>query len=118
MKHLQRYIDLHFDDHTTLSLEGAVAESLSYAVVNNEVFVGFYLNWLAREATYLEDANLLLSHLSVAGYASSFAEYSINKYRNQPVPNPLAKDKWTKRMSTITAIKSEHHFKLGKSTFM
>lgn len=83
LKHLQRYIDSHYDRHPGILDKNMKANNLPYAVISNEDFVGFYLDWLARHATHLDNKDKLLSHSSVAGYASSFGEYYINKYRNR-----------------------------------
>ena len=36
--------------------------NLQYSIVDNEEFVGCYINFLANEATHLDNSELLLAH--------------------------------------------------------
>ena len=110
LKHLQTYIDLHHSHHDGIT-EDTVAKELSYELVCNEDFVGCYIKWLADSATYLNDKKELLAHSSSLGYASSFSEFFLNKYCDYPVPPPLMKEKWTKKITLITTIEADYCFK-------
>lgn len=84
LKHLQRFITLHHAQFTPIGItEQTNASELTYEQVNNEDFWGFFLDYLARFAKYLDGQDKLLAHSSVAGYASSTAEYYINLYRDR-----------------------------------
>jgi hypothetical protein len=114
IKHLQVFLTKHGGKYNALGISASTdAGELSYKQVSNEDFVGQYLNYLARHATWLNDPNKLLSLASAVGMASAFAEYYIDKYRNHPIPPSLVKDKWSKRLALITTIKVEHHYKTG-----
>jgi hypothetical protein len=55
--------------------------------------------------------NDILAHATVLSYASTFAEYYINKYKEFNIPKPLQKELWTKKLSQLTKLKSNYHHK-------
>ena len=112
LKHLQSYIDKHYSHHPGLARD-TVAEELPHEFVCSEEFVGCYLKWIADDARYLKHDELL-AHSSCLGYASSFSEYFLNKYRSRPVPLTLSKEKWSKKIALITTIKADYCFRERK----
>lgn len=53
----------------------------------------------------------ILKHASVLSYASTFAEFYINKYREHRIPRPLQKETWVKKLAQLTKLKSNYHHK-------
>ena len=111
LKHLQKYIDGFHQHHVDIGLsDNSLADELPYRVVCNDNFVGCFLTWLAKEGTYLISPTLL-KHSCCLGYASTFAEFYINKYRQLDTPRPFCKELWVKQLAQITSIKADYCYR-------
>ena len=115
-KHLAIFIEKYQSQFSNLLPSCPDPSNLPYDVVNNEEFVGCFVNYLASEATPLDKSkDELLSLATVAGYASSFCTYYLHHYRNEEKgpPNPLRSDLWHRKMAKLTQCKQDHHHKMG-----
>lgn len=117
LKHLQVFIDKYKDSPNLAKLELGKFDPyrLPYDVINNEEFVGCYVNFLATEALYLDGSNKLIGHSTASGYASTFCTYYLNYYRDSLAgpPLPLRHESWPRKMSLLTQRKQDYHNKNG-----
>ena len=89
--HLHIFIQNNHDQFPHLGInESTDADELPYAVVNDDDFVGKYLDWLAKDATKLEDPEKKLMLNSILGYASSFKDYYTKKILEQTNTHPIS----------------------------
>ena len=85
LRHLQSYLNDNHQHHSDIGLnESSIAEELPYEVICNDKFVGWYVNWLSRDAKKF-DGSGLLAYKTAIGYASSFMEFYRSKYREKYV---------------------------------
>ena len=89
------------------------ADELPYDVVNDDDFVGRYLMWLASDAAPLGKPSERLMLETVLGYAASFKEHYIEKYRKQPCPLPFQDKRWSVYLSKMSVIKAAYCFNKG-----
>jgi hypothetical protein len=112
-KHLGIFIEKYYQSHSHLGLkQDSCPDNLPFHVIDNDEFVGQFLNFLAKEATWIEDSNKLLSLKSAVCYASAFKMFYLNHFRSERrTPKPLQEQSWTVKTRLITQIKGDHHRK-------
>ena len=84
------------------------ADALDYETINSDDFVGKYLNWLAEEATYLDNPSKVLMLNTAINYASSFKEHYLKHFRGLQTPIPFQSEYWSKNLAQMTKIKSDY----------
>ena len=98
LRHLSVFIDKYHSipEFNHLGLSPSMDTSvLPFKVIDDEEFVGRWVTFLADEAKHLDGSNNLLSLSLASEYASTFASYYINHYRNESdIPRPLKKELW------------------------
>jgi hypothetical protein len=112
-KHLGIFIEKYYQSHSHLGLkQDSSPNNLPFHVIDNDEVVGQFLNFLAKEATWIEDNNKLLSLKSAVCYASAFKMFYLSHFRSERrTPKPLQEQAWTVKTRLITQIKGDHHRK-------
>ena len=113
--HLQKFLESH--QSTLLKAYPNIvfpspmdADNLPYELISNDDFVGRYLQWLAEEATSLEDPSKKLMLSTIIGYAGAFKVYYVEKYRLKPSPPSFDDKRWSIYLSKMSSIKGAYCF--------